>query len=234
MESCRGVKDFRKPGSPNMHEQSKSQERMITAAVSLFSRSGYNGVTTKDVAGLAEVSEGNIFRYFPRKRDLFLGAIESELQKLTVRAEALVRIADAGDSHAAIHALLELITEAVVKQPELLRLLSFSALEFGPDIEPLFRKYIRPIVDVLARHMRRCSNDFGLPGLNPTITILSFIATVILVQDFFPAFSGSQLPFDSVEGALSAYTELWYRVLSTAPGSDSVATKPCLVPHNCG
>jgi AcrR family transcriptional regulator len=203
--------------SENPSNLDKPRERMIAAAVCLFARSGFYGTTARDVAKLANVSEGNIFRYFPTMRDLFLGALESELQKLSVRAEALERVAKAENAHAALRSVFKLITETMAKQPELVRLLHFSALEFGPDIEPLFRRYVRPIVEALAAHLQKWSRGNGSCAISPTIAVLSFIATAILLQDFFPAFSGSPLPFESVKSTAVAYAELWCRVLSSEP-----------------
>jgi len=66
-----------------------AKERMIAAAVALFARAGFNGVTTRDIASSANVSEGNLFRYFHSKRELFLAAIDHELGKLRTRARLL-------------------------------------------------------------------------------------------------------------------------------------------------
>ena len=127
-----------------------SRDRMIAAAVTLFARAGFNGVTTKEIAKSANVSEGNIFRYFPTKLDLFLSALESELRKLSVPGEELARITNAEDSRTALRTVLELISRNMVKQPELVRLLHFSALEFKSDIEPMFRRHVQPIFEVLS------------------------------------------------------------------------------------
>jgi AcrR family transcriptional regulator len=200
-----------------MNDQITSQDRMIAAAVCLFARAGFHGTTTKDVAKLANVSEGNIFRYFPTKRDLFLGALESELQKLSFRAETLVRIAQAEDGQAALGAVFEMITETMVKQPELVRLLHFSLLEFGPEIEPAFRRHLRPLAQLVMKNLQRrpCGSD--LCDMYPSIGVLSFIATIAtitLLQDGFSEFYGSPEPFESVGSAAAAAAKLWSRVLS--------------------
>jgi AcrR family transcriptional regulator len=200
-----------------MPEQSSSQERMIAAAVCLFARAGFNGTTTKDVAKLASVSEGNIFRYFPTKQDLFLGALESELQKLSVRAEVLVLIAEATDSHAALGAVFEMITETMMKQPELIRLLHFSLLEHRPDIKPALRRYLRPIVELVVKNLQRWPCGPDSCDEYPSIGVLSFIATiatVTLLQDSFSEFHESARPFESVESAAAVATKLWSRILS--------------------
>lgn len=192
---------------------------MIAAAVLLFSQGGFNGVTTKTIAQCANVSEGNIFRYFPSKRDLFVAAIDTELAKLSVRFEMLAQIPIDENPRAALQALFELITQTVVNHPEMVRLLQYSALEFGPDMEPVYRKHLDAIVTASEKNFKRWSDGYGFRDLSARVTVMSFFATVILLQSY-PLFTGSVLPFPSVESGATAYAELWYRVLSEDPARD--------------
>jgi AcrR family transcriptional regulator len=201
-----------------MTETTASKDRMIAAAATLFARAGFNGVTTRDIAHSAQVSEGNIFRYFPSKRTLFIAAVDFELGKLTVRTELLDRVAKVDDSRGALRALFELITETVVQQPGVVRLLHFSALEFGPDMEPVYRKHLDGLINASAKNFEKWSQEFGFRDLSARVTVLSFVATVVLLHNY-PVITGSGLPFPSVESAAAAYAELWYRLLSDKPAS---------------
>lgn len=201
-------------------EKVASRDRMIGAAVTLFARSGFHGVTTRDIARSARVSEGNIFRYFPTKRDLFIAAVDSQLGRLQLRAEVLERLLQEEDSHTALRGLFELITETVVKQPELVRLLHFSALEFGPDVELVYRRHLDGLIAAASDSFEKWTEKYQFRSPNPRVTVMSFVATVVLLQ-CYPLFSGSALPFPSVETAAAAYAELWHRVLA-AEGASAV------------
>jgi AcrR family transcriptional regulator len=223
--------------------EAAAKDRMIAAAVALFARGGFNGVTTRDIASSANVSEGNLFRYFRSKRELFIAAIDYELGKLrghvrlldgaspqparsglslqhaNRRAGDLGPAGDAGaeNSRVALRSLFEVITETVVQEPALVRLLHFSVLEFGPEMGPLFRKHLDSILADSARNFERWSQNYGLRNLSAQVTVLSFVATVVLLQ-MYPVVSGAELPFTSVESAAAAYAELWYRVLTDGGG----------------
>ena len=227
----------------NMNETNAARDRMIAAAVALFARAGFNGVTTRDIASCANVSEGNLFRYFRSKRELFVAAIDHELSKLQARIRLLdlspstpkagapgiafnssapkagapgtPRGSGAEDSRVALRSLFELITQTVVQEPSLVRLLQFSVLEFGPEMEPLYRKHLDSILADSARNFEQWSQNYGLRNLSAQVTVLSFVATVVLLQ-LYPVVSGVELPFSSVESAAAAYAELWYRVLTDA------------------
>ena len=53
-----------------------TSDKILNAAILLFSQKGYNSVTTKEIAKKAGVSEMTVFRHFASKRNLFEKAIE--------------------------------------------------------------------------------------------------------------------------------------------------------------
>jgi len=78
------------------------RERILQAALQLFSRQGYHATTTKEIAAASGVAEGLIFYYFGGKRELlrhvvrrfsFLETVRGEADRLIgeEREEALVR-----------------------------------------------------------------------------------------------------------------------------------------------
>lgn len=52
-----------------------TEERILEAALNLFSEKGYSGASTNEIAKEANVAEGTIFRYFPQKKDMLLGVV---------------------------------------------------------------------------------------------------------------------------------------------------------------
>ncbi|MBX3056091.1 MAG: TetR/AcrR family transcriptional regulator [Anaerolineae bacterium] len=49
------------------------QAQILDAAAHVFSQKGYQNATTKEIAEVADVSEGTLYNYFANKRDLLIG-----------------------------------------------------------------------------------------------------------------------------------------------------------------
>ena len=64
------------------------RERILQTALQLFSRQGYHGTTTKQIAAASGVAEGLIFYYFGGKRELMRGVTRRFSFLETVRDEA--------------------------------------------------------------------------------------------------------------------------------------------------
>ncbi|UUZ95375.1 TetR/AcrR family transcriptional regulator [Paenibacillus sp. P25] len=53
-----------------------NEEKLLWAAIDLISEKGYNGVTTKEIAEAAGLSEKTLFRYFGSKQNLIETAFD--------------------------------------------------------------------------------------------------------------------------------------------------------------
>ncbi|MBD2079413.1 TetR family transcriptional regulator [Leptolyngbya sp. FACHB-17] len=98
-----------------------TRQRLIQAALELFTAHGVTETTTKQIAELAEVNEVTLFRHFGNKHGLLLAAIE-EAAVFTELGQTLVQQADQADY--IDQALKEYATtclEALERVPEMVR-----------------------------------------------------------------------------------------------------------------
>src|SRR6202142_3102025 len=65
--------------TPTRMSATDRRNQLIDVAIDLFSRKGFAGTTTKEIAGAAGVSEAIIFRHFATKRDLYTAIIEHNI-----------------------------------------------------------------------------------------------------------------------------------------------------------
>jgi AcrR family transcriptional regulator len=166
-----------------------TRQRIIDSAANLFSQGGYKGTSTRDIAQAANINEATIFRHYPHKRDLYLAALESELQKVRLRGDLLTEVADAPDARAALANTYALIKSALGEDRGLIRLLQFSSLELGKELDPLLRKHLRELVEVIAGYLQRWIDNGQLQCANAKVVVLTFVAIVLNYNSVFGVFS---------------------------------------------
>lgn len=70
------------------------QERILNCGLELFAKNGYNATSTSQIAKLAEVSEGLIFRHFKSKEGLLNAIIQEGQQKVDQLYESVINEAE--------------------------------------------------------------------------------------------------------------------------------------------
>jgi len=62
-----------------------TRDRVLSAALEVFGRKGFNGATTREIARQAGVNEVTLFRYFGSKEALFASVIEERSPLVQIR-----------------------------------------------------------------------------------------------------------------------------------------------------
>jgi AcrR family transcriptional regulator len=204
-----------------------AEERILLSAAGLFANFGYNGVSTRDIAAGAGVNEVTIYRHYPRKRDLYLAVLDAELQQVKLRGDLLGRLAEATDGRTALERALELIAATLIQKPELLRLMQYSTLELGEDIDPMLRKHLGQLVEVLAHYLEPWARKGELRNTNTKAVVLALIAIVVnyrsLHRLFLSSGSGQEAMFKAYADFCSISSD---RAASTGKPDNEPAARP--------
>jgi AcrR family transcriptional regulator len=167
-----------------------AEARILASAAEMFASFGYNGVSTRDIASGARVNEVTIYRHYPRKRDLYVAVLDAELQQVKLRGDLLAGIAEAADARTAVARTFELIAATMMQRPELLRLVQYSALELSDDIDPLLRRHLGQLVEVIARYLEPWVSRGELRCTSAKALVLSLIAIILSHRSLHRLFSG--------------------------------------------
>jgi AcrR family transcriptional regulator len=198
------------------HGKSATEKRILTAAAGLFSKLGYNGVSTRDIASAAEVNEVTIYRHYPRKRDLYVAVLAAELGRVSLRGDLLAEIAKAPDARAALTCTFDLIATTLTREPELLRLLLYSSLELRKDLEVLMRKHLGELVEVLARYLDPWVARGDLRSSSSRGLVFALISIVLFHRPLHLAFSAEPV---SPEITFEAFVEICLGIPLLVPDS---------------
>ncbi len=169
-------------------EKVNTHDRIIEAAIKLFSEKGFNGTTTKEIAETAEVNEALIFRHFSTKRDLYGAIIEKKISEEPGIELSLEAHRDSKDDRLVFTAIASRMFEKCGRDPSFMRLLHFSALE-GHDLSDMFfDTYVEYINMLISDYIDTRIKDGEFKKLNPLYSSKAFIGMVvnqIIVQELF-------------------------------------------------
>lgn len=66
-------------------------EQILSAAIKVFSEQGFRCTEVQQIADLAKVGKGTVYRFYPTKDELFQAAVEDVMQRLTAQVDDAVR-----------------------------------------------------------------------------------------------------------------------------------------------
>jgi AcrR family transcriptional regulator len=188
--------------------KASAEERIMATAAGLFATFGYNGVSTRDIALGAGVNEVTIYRHHPRKRDLYMAVLEAELKQVILRGDLLARVAEASDGKMALARTFELISATMTHRPEMVRLMQYSALELGEDIDPLLRRHLGEFIEVIARYLEPWAGVGERRGANAKAVVLALISFAVNYSSLHRMFLNVRSVPDAVFSAYADFCDI--------------------------
>ena len=151
------------------------RESILRSASRLFSRRGFAGVSTRALADAAGISEAMLFKHFPHKDDLYRAILRRHLE----RVERALPVESVARSPEPPGVLFRSIAEGMLgrmeRDPTLLRLAFFSALEGHPMARDLERARARGLRAALVAYLRRQDRRGVLRVRDPRVAARSFL-----------------------------------------------------------
>ena len=121
-----------------------AKERILEAALEIFSQKGFHPATTDEIAERAGVGKGTLYRYFETKEKLFAELVRLRLEELEKRAGSVMDGHD--DVLTMISKYIRVYFEFFDGNQRLFRLIVQEQLELGEhSVEEYFRKVMRAI-----------------------------------------------------------------------------------------
>ena len=148
---------------------SDRRRQLIETALDLFSRKGFEGTTTKQIAAAAGVTEAIIFRHFPNKQALYTAVIDfqheaGEFDEWLARWKSHM---DRNDDEGLIHSLIECVITKYRQDARVQRVLLFAALEGHELGLEHNRQRSYPIFELLLQYVARRQAEGALRDCNP-------------------------------------------------------------------
>ena len=174
--------EVRVPGKParSLRVRVSGEERrrqIIEAAATLFSRKGFRGTTTREIAGAVGVSEAMLFKHFATKEELYAAIIEAK-SHVGRLMDTVVEAAKRGDDAEVLRTLAREMIARTQTDPTLMRLTFFSALEGHALSDMMFRSRVQQLDDFLSGYIARRIAAGAFRDVDPMQAAWSFIGMV--------------------------------------------------------
>ncbi|HKQ73814.1 MAG TPA: TetR/AcrR family transcriptional regulator [Blastocatellia bacterium] len=168
-----------KSASPRMSAEDRRRQ-IVEVAAELFSLRGFNGTLTKEIADRAGVSQAIIFRHFPNKEAIYSAILDHKVKQAAERIRERLRdAAGRKDDRAYFGALAFDLLDLYSKDPSLIRLLLFSALE-AHDLSRMFYKTMsRQVRDHVREYIKQRIADGAFRQLDPLVSARAFLGMVV-------------------------------------------------------
>lgn len=182
-----------------------TREKILDAALELFSERGYRGTTTKSIANRAGVNEITIFRHFDSKENLFYKTIEREAESKKELLES-----DLEPSENLIEDLAEIGSKVYKNLMNRADFFKIVMMEVDRDqrVFDHFSEAPRGLIEKLSSYFEKAREKGLVRDIDPRIASVSFFS-FFLRSMLSRAFIGEDIALDFDDSAIRKYVEIF-------------------------
>lgn len=142
-----------------------TRERILAAAVDLFSERSFEGATTREIAARAGVTQPLLNYHFRSKDELWRAAVdelfESLAEVLAARLDGLRGV----DDLTVMHLLVREFIFFSAEHPQVHRIITQECKTDGPRMDWLVERHIRPLYEATTQRLSRLVERGLLPDI---------------------------------------------------------------------
>jgi len=188
------------------------KEQILVAAGELFSRKGFAGTTTREVAAAAGLNEALLFRHFGNKEEIYWAVLEQRCRLGEGRKRMERRLEEGQPDFELFSGIAEDILERHREMPDLMRLFLYSALESHSLSDRMFRTYSVQFYETLASHIEKRKTEGRFRAdLDPMLAARGFIGMVFYHHMVQNIFGGKQYQAFDAKQVAETLAEIWLR-----------------------
>jgi AcrR family transcriptional regulator len=193
----------------NDERKTTRQQRILDAALSVFSRQGYHDAGVDEIATLADTSKGGLYFHFPGKQQLFLALLERSTKLLLARVQE--RIAAETDPIAKADAAILAVLQTFSGQRTLARLLLVEAMGAGAEFHTRMTEIHRRFAEFIAENLEEAVRQGVIPPVDTRVAGMAWFGALNQVVTTWLLADPSRTGPDDLEAAYPALRTLLLR-----------------------
>lgn len=163
------------------------EERILDAAMIVFSENGFKGATTIKIAKEAGVNEITIFRKFKSKENLLKAVIEKKLSETLARLDLILCEEKSADVEVCIKTLAISLNQFLDERMDFIFMLVTQGRK-KPEIMGLFTQFRKKLVEHLSEYFQEQMSQGNIRKVDPELlafSLFSFIFNKSLSKKIF-------------------------------------------------
>jgi TetR/AcrR family transcriptional regulator len=159
----------------NRMSSADRQRQLLEVSMNAFSRRGFKGTTTKEIASAAGVAEAVIFQHFPSKEALYSAVLELHLdtgeeQKwMKEISECMERTDDEG----LVRSFVSRVLHSYGSDPMINRVILFAALEGHEQGLARMQKQFAPVFEKFMEYIGRRQREGAFIHCDPRVIMIT-------------------------------------------------------------
>jgi TetR/AcrR family transcriptional regulator len=149
------------------------RQQLLETALDVFSRKGFDGATTKEIAVEAGVTEAIIFRHFPTKQALYTAVVHAKRDPAEIEAwmGSVKSFTDRNDDAGLFREIARAMLCCYREDPRHERMMLYAALEGQQQMLVEHRRFTLPIKKMLTGYVARRQKEGALKAGPPEAVI---------------------------------------------------------------
>jgi AcrR family transcriptional regulator len=144
-----------------------TRERIVNAALDLFSERSFEGASTREIAARAGVTQPLLNYHFTNKEELWRAAVDGIFAELTTALAAREEGLRGVDELTTTRLLVREFVLFSAHHPEIHRIVTQENKVDGPRMDWIVERHIRPLYDMVINRFARLVEQALMPALPP-------------------------------------------------------------------
>ncbi len=190
-------------------ELNPTREKILETALRLFSKEGYLGATTREIAREAGVAEVTLFRYFPSKERLFEETIKTNsfLPELRGLLPEIMEM----PYERALAVIAKKFIETLVLRKDIIKIMQAEMQRYPEKIHKIFHAFSDEIYNVIASYFSAMQKKGVLREFDTEFAARAFFGMFFSYFNAEEFFMRKKYRTVELDATISAYVDIFAR-----------------------
>lgn len=181
-------KDLDKPRMPQQQRSMETKQKIVAAAMKLFSEKGYHATNTKEIAKEAKVAVGSVYSYYTDKMEIFKDALALFHERFIkiLRSHDALQLNTSQNKRELIRDVIEIMIKAHEVDIGFHREMDIMALSY-PEIKDIADKEMQYFYKMTARLLRSWQLESRIKDPTAAATVIILTAHSVVEAIAFGA-----------------------------------------------